>query len=42
MRSRHDHLAWMHSHFADKVITGSELLAEVEEEGSAQGSTGPR
>ena len=32
MRSRHDHLAWMHQHFADKVITGSELLAEVEAE----------
>jgi hypothetical protein len=32
MRSRHDHLAWMHAHFADKVITGSELLAEVEAE----------
>jgi hypothetical protein len=32
MRSRHDHLAWMHQHFADKVITGSELLAEVTDE----------
>ncbi|WP_199506060.1 hypothetical protein [Geodermatophilus sp. TF02-6] len=29
MRSRHDHLAWMHRHFAEKVVTGSELLAEV-------------
>ena len=34
MRSRHDHLAWMHQHFADKVITGSELLSEVEGEHS--------
>ena len=32
MRSRHDHLAWMHRHFAEKVVTGSELLAEVERE----------
>lgn len=30
MRSRADHLAWMHQHFAEKVVTGSELLAEVE------------
>ncbi len=32
MRSRHDHLDWMHRHFADRVITGSEILAEVERE----------
>jgi hypothetical protein len=32
MNSRHDHLAWMHRHFADTVVTGSELLAEVEQE----------
>ena len=32
MRSRHDHLDWMHRHFAEKVVTGSELLAEVEAE----------
>ncbi len=32
MRSRQDHLAWMHKHFAEKVITGSDLLAEVERE----------
>ena len=32
MRSRHDHLAWMHRHFADEVVTGSEILAEVEAE----------
>ena len=30
MRSRHDHLAWMHRHFAEKVVTGSEILAEIE------------
>jgi hypothetical protein len=33
MRSRHDHLDWMHRHFAHKVVTGSEILAEVESEG---------
>ena len=32
MRSRHDHLDWMHLHFASKVVTGSELLAEVDAE----------
>jgi hypothetical protein len=30
MRSRHDHLDWMHAHFAEKVVAGSELLAEIE------------
>jgi hypothetical protein len=32
MNSRHDHLAWMHHHFAGRVVTGSELWAEVEAE----------
>ena len=32
MRSRGDHLAWMHAHFAEKVVPGSEILAEVERE----------
>jgi hypothetical protein len=32
MNSRHDHLQWMHQHFADTVITGSEILAEVDGE----------
>ena len=32
MRSRHDHLDWMHRHFASRVVTGSELLAEIEAE----------
>ena len=44
MRSRHDHLAWMHRHFAEKVVTGSEILAEVDGETSAQpagGDQGP-
>ena len=34
MRSRHDHLTWMHQHFARMVVTGSEILAEVEREES--------
>jgi hypothetical protein len=28
--SRWDHLDWMHDHFADSVISGEELLAEIE------------
>ena len=32
MNSRGDHLEWMHRHFATKVVTGSELLAEVDAE----------
>ena len=34
MNSRQDHLQWMHQHFAARVVTGSELLAEVEAEGA--------
>src|SRR3712207_881850 len=43
MRSRQDHLAWMHRHFAGKVVTGSELLAEVEAEADLRNpqSAGP-
>ena len=32
MNARGDHLAWMHAHFASSVVTGSELLAEVDAE----------
>lgn len=39
MNSRHDHLAWMHAHFAGRVVTGSALLAEVEAE--AEGADPP-
>jgi hypothetical protein len=35
MRSRHDHLDWMHRHFALRVVTGSRLLAETEAEETA-------
>ncbi len=30
--SRLEHLAWMHDHFADSVISGEELLKEIEAE----------
>jgi len=36
MHSRHDHLEWMHRHFAEKVITGSSVLAELEAEASGE------
>jgi hypothetical protein len=28
--SRWEHLAWMHDHFADSVVSGEELLDEIE------------
>ena len=31
--SRWEHLAWMHDHFADSVVSGEELLAELATEG---------
>ena len=30
--SRWEHLAWMHDHFADSVVSGEELLREIEGE----------
>jgi hypothetical protein len=30
--SRWEHLAWMHAHWADAVVSGEELLRELEEE----------
>jgi len=39
MNSRHDHLEWMHRHFADRVVTGSELLAEVESDSGSDSGT---
>jgi hypothetical protein len=39
MNSRHDHLDWMHAHFASTVVTGSELLAEIESEIGSQAET---
>jgi hypothetical protein len=31
--SRWEHLAWMHNHFADSVLSGEELLKEIEADG---------
>lgn len=31
--SRWEHLRWMHEHFADSVLSGEELLEELEAEG---------
>ena len=30
--SRWEHLAWMHDHFADSVVSGEELIREIEAE----------
>jgi hypothetical protein len=40
MSSRADHLEWMHRHFADRVVTGSELLSEIDVEGGEGGAPG--
>ena len=34
MRSRADHLQWMHEHFASTVVAGSSILAELDAESS--------
>jgi hypothetical protein len=39
MRSRHDHLEWMHRHFAHRVVTGSQILAAVEADEQVEGET---
>jgi hypothetical protein len=37
VHSRHDHLQWMHDHWAYGVISGAEVLAQLEaEDGSAE------
>jgi hypothetical protein len=41
MNSRHDHLAWMHRHFAERVVSGSELLAELDAEPPTGITEGP-
>ena len=33
VESRWEHLAWMHDHFADSVVSGEELIREIEAEG---------
>lgn len=37
MNSRHDHLAWMHAHFASTVVSGSQLLDELNADDQASG-----
>ena len=32
VESRWEHLAWMHDHFADSVVSGEELMAEIDAE----------
>lgn len=41
MRSRSDYLAWMHRHFAHSVVTGSELLAEIDAGSASESSAEP-
>ena len=41
MNARGDHLALMHAHFAGSVVTGSELLAEVDAEDAARADEVP-
>ena len=33
VENRWEHLAWMHDHFADSVVSGEELIKELEAEG---------
>ena len=35
--NRWEHLHWMHLHFADSVISGEELVKELEKENKARG-----
>jgi hypothetical protein len=37
VESRWEHLAWMHDHFADSVVSGEELLREIEGEEGEEG-----
>jgi hypothetical protein len=39
MTSRHEHLDWMHRHFATTVVSGSTVLAELEESHSLPEAT---
>ena len=32
VHSRHDHLQWMHDHFAARVISGEEILAGLDDD----------
>ena len=37
--SRWEHLDWMHDHFADSVLSGEELLEEIEADAAEGGTT---
>ena len=39
MHSRHDHLAWMHRHFAERVVSGAEILATIDADEPAGADT---
>jgi len=39
VNSRHDHLDWMHKHWAHRVISGEELLRELDEESTTSPSS---
>ncbi len=39
MHSRHDHLEWMHRHFAERVVHGSEILATIDDASPADDQT---
>ena len=40
MNARGDHLAWMHQHFAYRVVSGSDVLAEIEGDAEADAGRG--
>jgi hypothetical protein len=37
--SRWEHLDWMHDHFADSVVSGEELMEEIEADAAEGGTT---
>jgi hypothetical protein len=41
MNSRHDHLDWIHRHFATRVLHGSEILAELDDTPADQSADQP-
>ncbi len=40
VKNRWEHLAWMHNHFADSVVSGEELEREMEKERKKSPSKG--
>ena len=35
VRSRHDHLQWMHDHWASTVVSGEQVLAQLDDDDTA-------